>query len=236
MIFGFSSLSLLAALAAAPAPAGTPDPEMWVREAEAALGRVDSYTAIFHKQERVDGELLAEETTFLRFKKPYKVSMRWIKEPFKGREVVYVQGANDNRLRVREGGLLGLIPISLDPLGKMAMKGNRHAITEAGLINLVEKIGANLRRGLKAGEVATRDHGDELIYGRPTRRLEGVYPRDPSKGYYCYRAVVNIDTERKVPTHAEIFDWNDRLVERFGYEDLRLDAGLADGSFELGAK
>ncbi len=67
-------------------------PEEWILEAEEALANIDSYTAVFHKQERVKGWLKAEEVVFLKFKKPFKVYMRWLKDPGKGREVVYADG------------------------------------------------------------------------------------------------------------------------------------------------
>jgi hypothetical protein len=62
-----------------------PNPEKWLMEAEAAYDRVESYTAIFHKQQRIAGELLEEENIFLKFrKKPYSLYMKWVTEPYKG--------------------------------------------------------------------------------------------------------------------------------------------------------
>ncbi|MEJ2452183.1 MAG: hypothetical protein P8047_16225, partial [Gammaproteobacteria bacterium] len=40
------------------------NPEKWLVEAEAAYDRVESYTAIFHKQQRIAGKLLDEENIF----------------------------------------------------------------------------------------------------------------------------------------------------------------------------
>ena len=62
-----SALLVLAAMAAHGAATGKPDPEEWLREAEAAYDRVTSYTAVFHKQQRVAGKLLPEETIFLKY-------------------------------------------------------------------------------------------------------------------------------------------------------------------------
>ncbi len=209
-------------------------PEQWLREAETVLARVDSYTAIFHKQERVDGTLLPEETVAFEFKRPRMIHMRWIKKPFMGREVLYMEGRNGNRMRVHEGGLLGLIPVNLDPEGSLAMKGNRHSVVEAGIETLVVRIADNVRRGLAAGEIETRDAGDAVVYGRAARRLEGVFPKSGQGKYYCRRAVLSFDLERKVPILAEIYGWDEALLERYGYEDLKLDAGLGEGDFAIG--
>src|SRR5690242_9227983 len=61
-----------------------PDPEEWLRKAEAAYDRVTSYTAVFHKQQRVAGKLYPEETILVKFKKPFSLYMKWIKAPYQG--------------------------------------------------------------------------------------------------------------------------------------------------------
>jgi len=208
------------------------DPEKWIRESEATLDRTNGYTAIFHKQEVVNNKTLARETILLKFRKPFKVYMKWIKEPFKGREILYVDGWNNNRLKAHESGVIGLLTVNLDPKGSLAMKGNRHPVTDLGLANVTRKIGFNLRKGVKNGEFDLKELGDETVYGRKTTKLEAIYPKDKSKGYYCYRAVLNLDCEYKVPIKIQIFDWNDRLVESYGYENLKFDVGLTDADFD----
>ena len=60
-----SALLVLAAMAAHGGATDKPDPEEWLREAEAAYDRVTGYTAVFHKQQRVAGKLLPGETILL---------------------------------------------------------------------------------------------------------------------------------------------------------------------------
>ncbi len=55
------ALFLLAAMAAPGGVMAKPDPEKWLAGAEAAYAGVASYTAIFHKQQRVAGELTFSE-------------------------------------------------------------------------------------------------------------------------------------------------------------------------------
>ena len=207
------------------------DLEKRLQETEEALAKVDNYTAIFHRIERVNGKLIPEETTFLKFKRPFKVYMRWI-NPLEGQESLYVEGANNNKVRAHGTGLAKLITVNLNPTGGMAMENSRHPITEAGLELLVKKIGSNLQRGLRAGELTAKDHGEQTVYGRKTREIEGVLPKDPSKGYYCYRCIVNLDVETKMPIKTRIFDWEDQLVECYGYENLSLNPGLSDKDFD----
>jgi hypothetical protein len=48
-------------------------PRELLAEAEKAIALVESYTAIFHKQELFDGVLNEEETISIKFKKPFCV-------------------------------------------------------------------------------------------------------------------------------------------------------------------
>ncbi len=226
----FTLLSILLAQNNARAQNGT-DLEKQLQETEAALAKLDNYTAVFHRIERVDGKLVPEQITLLKFKRPFKVYMKWI-GPFKGQESLYVEGANNNKVRAHGTGFAGLITVNLDPTGGLAMKDSRHPVTEAGLESLVKIIGSNLRRGLRAGELTSTDHGEQTVYGRKTRELEGILPKDPSKGYYCYRCIVNLDVETRMPIKTRIFNWQDQLVESYGYEHLSLNPGLSDKDFD----
>lgn len=208
------------------------DPEKRVQQAEETYDQLDSYTAIFHKQERVNGKLLEEETILLKFKKPFKVYMRWIKDPYKGREVLYAEGWNENQIKAHEGGITGIVTLNLNPGSFMAMRGNRHPVTDSGIGHLIKSIAENMRRKTKAGEFNLLERGEETVYRRRTRKAEVIFERDRTKGYYGYRVIVNLDEEKKVPIKIQIYDWDDQLVESYGYENLDLNAGLTDADFD----
>jgi negative regulator of sigma E activity len=112
------------------------------------------------------------------------------------------------------------------------MKGSRHPVTDSGLENLVTLISENLARGRRAGESVVRNHGRETVYGRRTQKVEIIFPKDRTEGYYSYRAELNLDLEKKLPIRVRIYDWDDMLVESYGYEDVRLDAGLTEADFD----
>ena len=206
--------------------------ENWLRHAESTLAKTESYTALFHKQERIQGKLTDEETIYLKFKKPFKVYMKWAKEPHKGRESLYNEGYNDNLLKVRDSGLAGIITVNIDPKGALAMKGNRHPVTDSGLEHLVRLLRENWEKGVKAHEIDLREQGKERVYGRTTKRLEIIFPKNKVRGYYCYRALINLDVETKLPVRVHIYDWDDTLLESYGYEAVKLDAGLTEADFD----
>jgi len=204
----------------------------WLKRAESTLARTYSYTAIFHKQERIKQNLTERETIFLKFKKPFKVYMKWVKGPFKGRESLYIDGYNDNLIKVHECGILGIFTVNLDPKGTLVMNGNRHPVTHSGIENLVQLIKRNWERGVSAGEIDISEKGDESVYGRATKKVEMVFPKKKENSYYCHRVLINFDVETKLPIRVYIYDWNDTLLESYGYEAITLDAGLTEADFD----
>jgi len=209
---------------------GQPEPYSILDAMSDAYSKVDDYTAIFIKQELVDGELLPEETIRFKFKKPFKVYMGWMEGPHEGREALYVEGENDNQVVGHEGGFLGLVTLNMEPAGSMAMKGNRHPITDVGIGRLIEIIETNGRRAKDQGELKLGYMGVEKVFGRTTHHIEAGLP--PGKGYYAGRFDIWVDTENGLPVKIRIFGWDGALWESYGYNDLRLNPGLADAEFE----
>src|SRR5450830_1845585 len=128
----YPALFSLALLTAPGSAQGQTDPEKWLKEAEDAYGKVTNYTAIFHKQQRVDGKLLEEETILIKFRRPFSLYMKWIAAPYKGSELLYVEGWNNNRAKVHRSGLLGLFSWNLDPRHPRLMAGNLRPFTDTG--------------------------------------------------------------------------------------------------------
>ncbi len=95
-----------------------------------AYSNVKDYTAILYKQEWIDGKMKPMETIFMKFReKPFSVYMKWIKNPYKNQEVIFVKGWNKNRIKAHKGSFPDFT-MNLDPLGWLPMKGNRHSILE----------------------------------------------------------------------------------------------------------
>lgn len=227
-----SALFLLWAVAATGGAADRPDPEKWIEEAEAAYGRVASYTAVVHKQQRVAGKLLPEETILLKFRKPFSLYMKWIKAPYEGSELLYVEGWKENRVRAHRGGLLRFITHNLDPGDPALMAANLRPVTDIGIGQLVKTIAVNVRTAIKAGELGFSEQGEEPVYGRKTRILEVVFPNEYAGDYDGHRLVINQDVESKILIRIRVFDRDDQLVENYGYKDLDLDARLVDVDFD----
>ncbi len=203
-----------------------------LREAEQAFSGVRDYVALLHRQERVRGELQAPEVIRLKFRKPFQLYMKWVGEAHAGRELLYAEGWNGNRLMAHEGGVLGFITLSLDPNGALALRHSRHPVTDTGIGRMLEVVSESLNRAVAAGELSVGGLSTHTVYGRRCRRLEGRLPADPAKGYYAPRVVMDFDLESKLPLRIEIYDAGDRLMEQYGYEELQVNVGLSDRDFD----
>jgi uncharacterized protein DUF1571 len=228
----FSALFVFVALAAHAGAIDKPDPEQWLREAEAAYDKVTGYTAIFHKQQRVAGRLLPEETIALKFRKPSSLYMKWIKEPYEGSELLYEAGRNEGRVTAHRGGILRFITRNLDPGDAGLMRGNLRPVTSTGIGYLLETVAMNIRKANKAGDLTFSERGEESVYGRTTQVLEVVVPKERARDYDGCRFVINQDVESKVLVRIRVYDPDDLLVENYGYENLDLNAPLVDYDFD----
>jgi hypothetical protein len=203
-----------------------------LRDMNQAYAQVDHYTATFLIQERVNGELSPKQRLELKFRKPFKVYLRWLTGKHEGRQALYPAGADGNELWVRQPMLVGAVTISLDPQSPRARKGSRHPITDVGIGRLLDFITESASQGLQRGELTIEDGGQFDTFNRPTQRFILHLPSDPTKGYYCMTALIDVDRDYRLPIYAEIFDWNGQLVERYGYIDLRLNPGLTEQDFD----
>lgn len=223
--------SMLAICARAASEDPIPELIAALEKADRLLEKVDSYTAVFHNQERIEGKLTSEQIIEMKFQKPFKVYLKWVDGSHKGREALYIEGENHNRLKAHDGGLLSLVTVNIDPRGARALKGSRHPITDAGLHKLVGLLRSNTIAGSTNGHLSVRHLGEGEFFGRKTIGFEGVFTKGAT-GYYCHRAILHLDSELMVPIKVQIFDERNQVVEIYGYRNLRLNAGFTSADFD----
>ncbi|MFC1853816.1 DUF1571 domain-containing protein, partial [candidate division CSSED10-310 bacterium] len=100
-----------------------------------------------------------------------------IKKPYKNREMLFRQGKNEGKLLAHEGGLLGLVTVSLNPTGSMAMKDNHHPIFDAGLGSTINLVVRGLKTGLERNEVNVVYQGKKKLENRPVYVFQGIFPK-----------------------------------------------------------
>jgi len=193
---------------------------------------IKDYTAIFHKQEVVNGKMLPQENIFLKFRKPFSVYMRWLEGPFEGQEVLYVRDKYKGKLIGHKGGFFGFVTLSLDPKGRRAMKGNRYPITEAGLAKVITRVLKDVEKGEAKGVLQLSHKQSVEIFGRRSRMITIRLPGDPERGFSAAKTNLWIDLENGLPIKAEFFDWDLKKVGSYGYKNLMLNVGLTANDFD----
>jgi hypothetical protein len=200
---------------------------------------VQDYQCQLTKQERVDGELGEKQMILLKLKdNPFSVYMSFL-QPFAGREVCYVAGQNEGKLIVREAGYKKMLgKMNLDPNGSLAMKGQRHPITNVGIRNLTVKLLKMWEAETKFGEceVTTNDK-DAKIAGRPVTMIQVKHPV-PRQDFKFHVARLFIDNELKIPVHFDAYMWPEQagqtppLEESYTYTNLKLNNGFTAREFD----
>ncbi len=207
---------------------------------------IQDYTAILVKRERVQGRLGPETRMFLKVRNPQQVGeqelplaayLRFIEpKSTRGREVIWVEGQNENRLISHESGFLNIKRFELAPDSMLAMMGNKYPITEIGLLRLVEKLVEKGERDRLVGscEVVTLD--GQMVGDRECRMYQIKHP-EKSEEFDFHIAQIFVDTDRNIPLRYAAFMWPEPgqdppLEEEYTYLDVRLNAGLSAADFD----
>ena len=215
------------------------EPLRLLAEARSHFEKVADYTCTLVKKERINGEMTPDNIIAMSVRnEPFSVNLHWM-EPrsIAGQEACYVVGRNDGKMRVKSAGLLGAVGfISIDPTDPRAQKTSRHAITEAGIGNLIQRFTGHweVERKLNVTQVKI---GEYEYAKRRCVRVETVHTSNPDNQFLCYRTVLYFDKESHLPIRVELYDWptgdgdKGALIEVVNYTKLQLNVGLSDDLF-----
>ncbi len=243
LLLGFLFALALAALPSArgqdPAEHPLDQPIAWLNDARRAYASIHDYTCTLVTRETVRGMLQDENVIAFKARtQPFSVSMRWIAPAkLRNQEVCFVLGRNNNKMRVKSVGASKLVGfVSVDPKDHRVFEHSRHDIYEAGLGSLIEQTLVHWDTERKINKtrvsVAEYNYNNRACLRIETTRTE----RRPE--FYCYRSVLYLDKESKLPLRTENYDWpraggppDGDLIEMFSYVDLRFNVGLSDADF-----
>jgi len=200
---------------------------------------VQDYTCTFFKQERVDGQLYTPHIMNVKARtNPSSLYFKFL-QPNAGREAIFVQGRNNNKILAHDVGLGRIVAgtMHLDPKGDMAMEENRHPVTEAGLGAMIDTVKRRWDHDLRPGESIVTIHPQVKVGDRPCLMVETLHPRS-SPGLLFYKVKFYVDKELGLPIRFEAYDWPKHpgdeplLMEEYTYMNLRLNVGLKDKDFD----
>lgn len=208
------------------------------RSSQEALREVRDYEALFTKRELVNGQLKTQSMLLKLRREPFSVYLLF-REPNAGREVLYVDGKNGNKLLAHEGsGVKSLIgTVSLDPASPEAMDGSRHPITRIGLANLLDAVIGQWESELKYGETAVQYYPNAKLGDVQCKVVESKHPV-PRKEFKFHMTRLFIDRTTNLPVRVEQYGWPTKgqtkppLVEEYTYSNLRTNVGLTDADFD----
>jgi len=149
-----------------------------------------------------------------------------------GREALFVRGKHGDRLLVHAGGIINYFAptVALNPEGALAMRGNLRPITKAGILSGIELLIEVCERAARNGDLEVLFLGNAEAGGRPTLRFERLLP--DGKGYPARRTVIDLDRETKFPLSVVSYGGEGNLLEKYLFDELRLNVGLTDKDFD----
>jgi hypothetical protein len=208
---------------------------------------VTDYTATLVKRERIGGELGDFQYIQIKLRHqrkeegrvttPFSVYLKFLApDSVAGREVIWVEGANDGKLIAHEAGIKGFLRVKLDPTGFIAMAGNRYPINQIGMLNLIEQLIVKGERDRHSGDCEVQFFQNAKVDGRVCTAIQVTHPKQQPQ-FDFYRAQIFIDKQLNVPIRYAAWTWptansdSPVLEEEYTYRDLKLNVGLTDQDF-----
>jgi hypothetical protein len=203
-----------------------------------ALADVKDYQATIARRELVGNELVVETMQMKFREEPFSVYLLFGGQNA-GREVLYVDGRNDNKLMAHEGsGLTSFIgTISLAPDSPQVLKQSRHMITEIGLRNMIGAIITRWEEESRYGECDVKYYQNATLNERECLAIECTHPR-PRRQFKFHISRLYLDKETGIGIRVENFGFplqqggKPVLIEEYTYSNLKTNVGLTDIDFD----
>ncbi len=211
-----------------------------LRHAKACLEKtreLKGYECTFSKKEVVGNEMISQTMTMKVRHEPFSVYMKFM-EPSAGREVIYVQGRNDNKLLVHETGFKSLVgTLELAPEDSLVMAENRYPITKAGLVNMLETVIAQWEEESKYGETEVKYFEDAKVGEYTCRVIESSHPQ-PRKQFRFQMTRLWIDEKSGLAIRVQQFgfprkkDQKSPVIEDYTFNAIKPEVRLTDRDFD----
>ncbi|MBI5124805.1 MAG: DUF1571 domain-containing protein [Planctomycetes bacterium] len=202
-------------------------------KAKDSYANLQDYTAEIHKQVHIHGELDIDECSLIKFQKPFKVYLKWITGKNDGKELLYVEGQNDNKVIVRKK-VFGINKtLELAPDGFWIRRASKYPITDAGFAGIISRSYKQFEEARKNNDIMAVSCSTEEINGRPTHKVAfAVSPHGRHNGYQCRSAEEYFDAEHFMPVKVTFWLWENDEVESLTFSNVKLNVGLSDKDFD----
>ena len=151
----------------------------------------------------------AQNITLKVLSRPFSAYL-YFNQPYTGREVLYVDGRNNNELTVLDCGFKRhLGKLNLDPNGTFAMSGQKYPITNIGIRYLTAEIINVSTADLQYGESEVKVDPNSRIGSRPATLIQITHPVQ-RKNFRAYISRIFLDNELHVPIHYDAYSWPEK--------------------------
>jgi hypothetical protein len=217
---------------------------MLLEQSLAKLEQIPGYTFTLTRRERVGGDLQPAQVMDVKLRhQPFSLYMKWVDGEgagVKGRQLLYVDGLNDNKLVILPGGLVGrvsgAVTFALDD--PMVTAEARHPANQCGLKHLTQTVLKYNKLDLAAEcqGVKCELHDNQTCNDRPCFLFIGEY-ESPQRSPVYRKVAMYIDKELGMPVCIQNYTWADgvapeeldavTLVEAYSYSNIVLDTAIA---------
>lgn len=202
-----------------------------------ALKRVKDYSAVFSKRELLSKKLTRQVMDAKIRHEPFSVYFHF-REPEPGREVIFVRGANRDRLLIHEEGFKAIAgTVALGMNDPQVTKENRYPITMVGMAALLETIASQWEEETKYGDATVKFYEQAKLGDIDCLVVESSHSQQ-RKEFRFQLTRLYFDKESFLPIRAEQYGWPKKsgeqppLVEEYTYSKIRLNPGLTDRDFD----
>lgn len=215
---------------------------------ERLSAEVHDYTCTFVKRERIDGKVKGYRQIETKVRQqrvtdeglvPFSVYMKYVSPSHvKDREVLFVEGANDGRMLVRQGGhVLPNLVHRLVPDSRFALLESNYMVSEFGMRNMVAGLINVMIQDLEHDECEVVLASGVDVKGNKCTHFRVTHPVErPHFRYHI--AEVYLDEQLLVPVYYAAYSWPEheggppQLLEKFAYQNVKLNIGLGDADFD----
>jgi Protein of unknown function (DUF1571) len=215
-----------------------------IRVCKASLEHIDrnvkDYSCTLIKRERLPDEPAIGEPQYIDLRilhEPFSVHMSF-RQPHAGRKVVWVQGQNENKLTVREAGLLSFAGrVDLAPESTTAMSGQKYPIYKIGIRNLLLELIKSFEADTKFTESEVKMDPRAEFNKRPATLIQVSHPI-PRQNFRSHIARIYFDNELKMPIYYDAWMWPAKegeqppMEESFAYSNLKVNNGYTGRDFD----
>lgn len=203
------------------------------------LNEIQDYEAVFVKKEIVGGKLVEQQMQIRFREKPFSVRLKFI-EPNQGREVLYIDGRNGNKMLVQETGLASLVgPVSLDPRGSIAMQHTVHPITQIGVRNMLHRLLDVWLAETDQNQIDVKFYPNARIGKTSCQVIEAIHPQQGQNIKY-HKVRLYIDKETGLPIRVQHLGFprgngsKEPIIADYAYLSMKTNIGLTDKDFAIG--